>query len=570
MKKTNKTFKRFAAITSASLLAACAIAPVAFNAVAATEFNLAAPTLPADSDIKNVKAYKIFSGEFEDDNTFNVTGWIDGVQAKLVAEYPALKDKTAEQAAVIISGLSGDDLEEFAKAAAIALRDDTAESNGIAGNYDQEDGKVTFTSDLGAGYYLVLCDVQNGTTETYTAKSLGMLTVTGKSTNIGYDGTAKIGLPQVEKKVKENVKSVDGKPINDPNTTEKWNDVADYNINDSVSFKLYGTMPSDIEAYDTYYYMFNDTLGTEFDKPISLTINIDNKETENDLTLNAAYAEGEWTVKNGTTVVDNVSVAYDSDSNGFTVEFTDIKGNQKADTSTLVTIEYDAVLNKSAAIGLPGQINKVDLTYSNNPNNSGAGNNDKGTTPEDKVIVYTYELDVLKTFQKADGSSAGIPDDYTDITFTLAAKGGSNLKFSLIDGVYYPDENGTIEELTLNTEQKILVKGIDDGVYTLTETNGAEGFNKASAKDITISATTVNNQLWNGTPSSGLTKFDEKELAEESKDCIKEVPVINTQGTTLPGTGGIGTTIFYLGGGAMAAIGGVYLISKRRMKKSEE
>ena len=51
-------------------------------------------------------------------------------------------------------------------------------------------------------------------------------------------------------------------------------------------------------------------------------------------------------------------------------------------------------MNKDAEIGLPGNPNKVYLEFSNNPNSGGEG--DTGKTPEDKVIVFTYELDVTK------------------------------------------------------------------------------------------------------------------------------------------------------------------------------
>jgi LPXTG-motif cell wall-anchored protein len=56
----------------------------------------------------------------------------------------------------------------------------------------------------------------------------------------------------------------------------------------------------------------------------------------------------------------------------------------------------------------------------------------------------------------------------------------------------------------------------------------------------------------------------------QNGDTLATVDIENKAGSALPGTGGIGTTIFYLGGGAMAAIGGIYLVSKRRMRKSEE
>ena len=46
--------------------------------------------------------------------------------------------------------------------------------------------------------------------------------------------------------------------------------------------------------------------------------------------------------------------------------------------------------------------------------------------------------------------------------------------------------------------------------------------------------------------------------------------ILNNRGSSLPSTGGIGTTIFYLGGGTMAAVAGVYLITKKRMKNEED
>jgi LPXTG-motif cell wall-anchored protein len=302
-----------------------------------------------------------------------------------------------------------------------------------------------------------------------------------------------------------------------------------------------------------------------------LTINIDNK-VEADVTLTAEFKEGEWVVSGENS--SGVVVSYKGDTtvdSGFTLAFNDIKNNQNADKSTLVTVTYDVILDTDAAIGLPGQENKVDLTYSNNPNNSGEGfniTNDTGKTPEDKVIVYTYALDITKEFQKADGSTANTPSDVDNITFSVAPKDKAALTFEKdTDGYYYPSANG-ISNLPL-TDNKILIKGLDDGTYTITENGGAAGFNIAAAKDVTISAETVNNQKWNGSPASGLTKFDGAVVTDEST-CSKNATVINIQGTTLPGTGGIGTTIFYLGGGAMAAIGGIYLISKRRMRKSEE
>lgn len=91
--------------------------------------------------------------------------------------------------------------------------------------------------------------------------------------------------------------------------------------------------------------------------------------------------------------------------------------------------------------------------------------------------------------------------------------------------------------------------GIADGTYTLVETTVPNGYNKASDTEVTIKPASKNN----------LTT----EIALTST-------VTNNQGTELPSTGGIGTTIFYIVGGIMVAGAVVFLLTKRRMAGNEQ
>ena len=131
----------------------------------------------------------------------------------------------------------------------------------------------------------------------------------------------------------------------------------------------------------------------------------------------------------------------------------------------------------------------------------------------------------------------------------------------------------------------INMAGIQDGTYKITETLVPTGYNKMDDKTIVITANTSNAttgtcQNYNETSGTAigkaltsLTISVDGGTAAESIDANKssvDMEITNNKGNELPGTGGIGTTIFYLGGGAMAAIGGIYLVSKRRMRKSEE
>jgi LPXTG-motif cell wall-anchored protein len=122
--------------------------------------------------------------------------------------------------------------------------------------------------------------------------------------------------------------------------------------------------------------------------------------------------------------------------------------------------------------------------------------------------------------------------------------------------VYIPDATGTAEMIS-SGDGTFNIIGLDAGTYYVKETEAPAGYNLIKeAKAITITATHS---------ESGGTNA----VLDLGENAISYT-YVNNAGTSLPGTGGIGTTIFYLGGGAMAAIGGIYLISKRRMKKSEE
>ena len=308
----------------------------------------------------------------------------------------------------------------------------------------------------------------------------------------------------------------------------------------------------------------------------------------------------------------NCRVTWDSTNHKLLVSFENVKAYAGVTKDTIVTVEYNAKLNATADIGLDGQENKVDLTYSHNPNTdyNPVTNNDQpeaptdeqgtDTTPEDKVIVFTYEVDINKI-------DADTKQNLEGAEFTLKNSSGAEIKFTAnSDGTY------TVADQTLTSGVTTTIKsdkdglfklvGLDDGTYTLTETKAPEGYPTPSGDAanfaLVLTANTVNNQAWSGTASDALKEKDEW-IKDETKYAIKgtlagedmEVlsignvtPNKNTRGenggvagviqnsksTSLPSTGGMGTKLFIAGGGITATLAAVYLVSKKRSRKEEE
>lgn len=558
--KNTKRARRAAAFAAAVVMAACAAIPMgsSFSASAAGNNSITIDgfntTGNNDNGNHTYEAYQVFAGQYAGGALGNIT-WGSGVDGDAIVD--DLANATGDLAA--FKGLDSAKAiaEELAKAtdndavakAFAALVGKHLKTNGTSGTY--ADGKIT---DLEDGYYLVQ-DASDSPDSTVGANNNGAKTRFILKVAGGGDVTvkAKSSAPSVVKKVKENT-NVSDYVYTDAagqKTDDDYNDVADYNIGDAVPFKLYGTMPSTIEDYSKYKYVFHDTLGTQFDAPAAenVIVKIDGK-----------------TVTNA-----NVNVTGQT----ITVTFNDIKDGNTITKDSVVTVEYTAVLNSTAEIGLNGQENEVYLTYSNNPNWTGEGTpEDSGKTPEDKVIVFTYELDVTKYL--GDEHTTANAEDGTKAGFKLGNADGS--KWATVDSnlriTGWVDDVTTATEVTTDATGIFKFIGLDDGTYTLRETTTPTGYNTMADLALTIGATTANNQTWAGTASDALTAIkltmNNNETAGDVDNGTVSGSIINQKGSSLPSTGGIGTTMFYVGGGVLVAGAGVLLITKKRAKKDAE
>lgn len=560
--KNTKRARRAAAFAAAVVMAACAAIPMGSSFSASAEGSI---SISNTATGHTYEAYQIFDGVLNADKVLSNIEWGTGIDsAKTDDLLTAIKAITittedgattpfaactdAKSVAKVLSdanaSFDADITKQFASVVGQYLSNTHTDSTQDTGTYD--------ISHLDDGYYLVK-DKDDSLNDVDDSKTRYIVQVLDNKTDI----TPKSSKPEVIKKVKENTKDVTatgqtfaGKDNYDVGTS--YNDVADYCIGDAVPFKLYGTMPDTIDDYSKYKYVFHDTLSKQFDAP----------------------AEGNVSVKIDGTDAVGATVSVDSTTNEITVTFNDIKAENKITKSSIVTVEYNAVLNSSAVIGLNGQENKVYLTYSNNPNWTGTGTetpDDKGKTPEDKVIVFTYELDTTKVDGKDNTK-------LENAKFKLSRKtaAGADEYAKVTDGKltgWTTKDDAT--ELVSGTDGLFKVAGLDSGTYYLTETQAPSGYNTLTNPiKVELTATTVNNQTWDEVAASALTelsvKADEVAGTVDANKGIGSITIANNKGSSLPSTGGIGTTMFYVGGGVLVAGAGVILITKKRAKKDAE
>lgn len=554
--------KRIASTAAAVLMAvsmAAATTAMSLSASAATSYTL---TITDARTGHEYNAYQVFDGDVSAEAAKSMTNviWGNGVNgddlltalkadANIGSTFAAC---TSAQDVYNALAEHTDLVDAFAKVVSANLNETNAAASTTAtGGYE--------FANLDGGYYFV----KDKTVPEADAYSKYMLKVV-KNTTV----SVKADQPKVEKKVYEEDYT------NDAGYGTGYNDVADHFIGESVPFKLIGTLPSaeQFAAYDSYYYEFSDTLDAGFKAP----------------------AAGDFTVKIGDTVVTedfDIVIGDLLDANGKTVTSISIKakGNdikkimtdKGIDFSTAtpkVTVDYKAVLDDDAVIGLNGNENKVDLKFSNNPNAKGDGTNNTGKTPEDKVIVFTYEFDTLKV------DSADDTKKLQGAEFTLQDKASG--KFAKVVNGIFQGWVDVAEASTLTTDENglITIKGMEGGTYIVKETKAPTDYNLPSAPfEITLKATKIMSQDWNSTASDALGEFSATianplpntsgtatDNAKVSVDGYTATLTIkNTKGAELPETGGIGTKLFYIGGGALVLASAVILISKKRAKDAE-
>lgn len=415
------------------------------------------------------------------------------------------------------------------------------------------------TTQLATGYYLIVDSTANG----QTVYNPAVLAITSDITI-----TDKTDVPTLEKKVQENKKSVTGEYGNG------FNDVADYNIGDEVPFHLIGSVP-DMSQYETYTYKFTDTFDKGFDAVDTSNVKV-YLSNDKKLDLSGESKDSDITSYFSGT---NGSIQYTpaTEAQGetagtkatLTVSTKDLKkaATYSKEQPQYVIVSYTAKLNANAKIGLPGNVNEAYLTYSNKPDQSGTGDNNTNDTPHDKVIVFTYGLDVTKV------DSKNAETKLKDAEFKL--KNSDGKWATITDGKVTGWADTELQGSVLKSEEsgKFKVEGLDDGEYTLKETKAPAGYNlPADGFSVTLTATTANGQTWDGTAGTALTglavKVDQTNGTGNVDTGLGAITIKNTQGSSLPSTGGMGTVLLYVAGIAVFVLAGATLVMALRRRNA--
>lgn len=498
----NKVLKGLVAVVSTAAMAIAGFAGAASATAAGTNYDITVPS----TDTHTYSVYQVFTGDLSNGTLSNIKAGQNFNKNNTASK------SAADAAAEIAQGTYANNTEKLAAITPYVDLTGTAF------------GEVSANTALSApaGYYL-LKDKDAVTGD--DAATLFIVQVNGPVTV-----NRKADKPTFEKKVKD---------VND-STGDKsdWQDSADYDVNDEVPFQLTATLPTndtDFAAYKTYKLVFHDqqSAGLTFNEK-SVVVKYGDK------TLGA----------DSYTVTGNPE-----DKDTFDITIADAKAVKDAEGSAITvaaggkfTVEYTSTLNENAVIGSTGNPNEASLEFSNNPNVGGEGETGKTTT--DKVIVFTYQLDINKTF------NGGTPAENDLPKFKL-------YKFDSATNDYTIDRGEVTITKTEDDKYTASFKRVDDGRYKLVETKTPAGFNTAAD---TLFEITADHDVESDNPRLTVLKINT--TAGNTTTGTVTADVVNQKGSNLPSTGGMGTVMLYVAGIAVFVLAGATLVMALRRRNA--
>lgn len=233
----------------------------------------------------------------------------------------------------------------------------------------------------------------------------------------------------------------------------------------------------------------------------------------------------------------------------------EIKFNENSlHTNDKVVVTYSATINSNAVVGTAGNENETWLKYGDN-----------GETTHGHTKTYTWKFNILKYFTDSNNEKQYL----ANVEFVLYRKNADDkAEYAKFDSnnklTGWTATESEAGKLKTNATSNVVVEGLDAGTYFLKEITTPVGFNSLTS-DVEVLITSSCNNLTNATYTVQYKMVNEENF-EDTDEEEKVVPIENNRGTTLPGTGGIGTTIFYVVGGGLMVAAAILLVTKKRME----
>lgn len=560
-----KTFKKIMALVIAMVM----VVAMSIPAMADVALSVNSPV-----DGHTYKYFQLFTGDLSDSTLSNVK-WGADAAASIKYKEKANADATEYTVEKTVTPTVGqpvpaevlDYVAHLAKAGD-GIEQDIADE--ITAWVTGDGTAIAASTQVPTGYYVIKDEYTNPADRQTTTISTNIVAVVNDTTI-----SPKAGTTEHKKEVVDVNDTEDTKlDLSNLKGLTGWQGSADYDFGDKVPFKLTTKIGSDFAKYDTYKLKVTDTMcnGLTLDAS-SIVVYVG--ETLATKATDTPAGEGEYTLT--------------TSEHGLTVYFADLNKVDTAAAGVEVTVYYTATLNADGTnviIGNDGNLNTSYAEFSNNPNAEDEGKS-MGKTPDDTAVVFTYKTDVDKidadgeplagagfTLYKKVKSADAIPAGKTQVTGTPA--GAKSDTFST--GVWY-----AVKTATASATQNFEFAGIDDGTYVLVESTTPDGYNTMDPITLVVTAThgedansstkysvsvlDAGNTAFKADPKGGQVTFTKKKEDTEKTLTTGEIysEIVNEQGTVLPTTGGIGTTIFYVVGAILVLGAGIILVTKRRM-----
>lgn len=397
--------------------------------------------------------------------------------------------------------------------------------------------------------------------------SLPMTTIDGSEWN--YDLTVypknRTGNPTLDKTVREAKNSTGKNTGSLTDIGDGYAHTASASVGDVVDYQIISTLPtitSKASALSEYTYVDTMSKGIRYNKnDVVIEFFKDAGCTEKVAT---------WAENSG-----KFAVAYDDAANTMTIRMTDTGLAEINEAATVYTdsvkrgysdctmrLTYAATLTADAQMGDTDNPNKVKLTWKRT-------NTTYYDTLEDCCHVYTYGVDVLKQFSDNGGNLRNVKfklHNDTDDVYVIAEQK---------DDVYYTKgftaKKADATIFVPNSSGHIVVKGLEDDAYSLTEIATDKGYVLLKEAVKIVIKTSENGQCkkCGAKLLTASATVNGKDVTMSGGNAIVPLTVVNNPGFDLPKTGGYGTWMFTVGGVALLGAA-AFIVVKSRKHKSEQ